>query len=131
MLNMGLRWHFVIPRFRRCSGFNVISISPLVKKRRLDPNKSQPLPYKDGRPHFVTTTLRIICTPNTQLNGHNMWPLNLTMNAINSSPTFPLLSRIPSNSISNLHHWASSARLFSISTITSLIPLLATCYSTL
>ncbi len=128
---MGLRWHLVIPRLQRCSGFNVISISPLVGRRKLDPNESQPLLYKDGRPHFVTTTLRIICATSTQLNGHNMWPLNPTMSTINFSPTFLLLSRIPSKRISRLHHWVSNARLFLISTRTLSIPLLATCCLTL
>ncbi len=78
---MGLRWHLMIPRLWRCPGFNVVSVSPLVG-RRLDLNESQPLSYKDGRPHFITTTLRIICAPNTQLNAHNTRPLNLTMSAI-------------------------------------------------
>jgi hypothetical protein len=36
------------------------------------------------------------------------------MSAINFSPTFPLLSRIPSKRISCLHHWAPSAKSFSI-----------------
>jgi hypothetical protein len=49
----------------------------------------------------------------------------------NFSPTFTLLSRIPSKRISRLHHWAPSTRSFLISTRTSSIPLLATCCSTL
>jgi hypothetical protein len=44
---------------------------------------------------------------------------------------FSLLSRIPSKHISRLHHWAPSARSSSISIGTLLIPLLATCCSTL
>ncbi len=121
----------MIPRLRRCLGFSVVFVSPLVRRRRLDPNESEPLPYKDGRPHFVMTTLRIICAPSTQLNGHNTQPLNLIMSAINFLSMFPLLSKIPSKHISRLHHWAPSAKSFSISTRTSSIPLLATCCSTL
>ncbi len=111
---MGLRSHLVIPRLQRCSGFNVVYVLSLVKRRRLDPNKSQPLPYKDGQPHFITTTLKIICAPGTQLNGHNMRPLNLTMSTINFSPTFSLLSRIPSKRISCLHHWASNTKFVAL-----------------
>ncbi len=121
----------MIPRLRMCSGFNVVYVSLLVGRRRLDPNESQPLPYKDGRPHFITTKLRIICAPSTQLNGHNTRPLNSTMSTINSLPTFSLLSRIPSKRISPLHHWAPNAILFLILIGTSSIPLLATCCSTL
>jgi len=129
--DMGLRWHLMIPGLRKCSGFSVVFVSPLVGRRRLDPNESQPLSYKDGRPHFIMTTLRIICAPSTQLNGHNMWPLNSTMSAINSLLTFLLLSKIPSKCISRLHHWAPSTKSFLISTRTLSIPLLATCCSTL
>ncbi len=80
----------MIPRLRRCSGFNVIFVLPLVERRRLDPNESQPLPYKDGQPHFIMTTLKIICAPSTQLNGHNMRPLNPTMSTINYFVDIPV-----------------------------------------
>jgi hypothetical protein len=49
----------------------------------------------------------------------------------NSSPTFTLLSRIPSKRISRLHHWATNTGSFLILTGTLSIPLLATCCSTL